>query len=400
MSTVEVFVPRESVNDDSVIIADWLVSMGDKVQKGQPIANIETSKAVIELSAEAGGYIEILNPAKAEVPVGSVIARVTSEPPTSAFSRPSNSEHQKRSEVKTPKSAELAQTPIEESLEQQPTKDHLVPFDAGERNPATIRSLRFSGRAKALINARNIDPTIFGDKGLVKESHVLEFLAKSETLASADSHGSVPEQSSGAENTPSDIAAFEVETEALATNACVNRKIGLLHDIRSSAGERGRSIAWLSANYFWKSWFLRNLVRWVPYGFPQLVHRLRGVRIGKGCFIDPTAIVETAYGEQVVIGNDVRISAGAVIMTHIKAPHLLRDYGLVPLVKKPVVLEDHSFVGVNAVIMPGVTVGKGSVVASGSVVLVDVPQFTMVAGNPAKLVKRFSFRGKLSQKSP
>jgi acetyltransferase-like isoleucine patch superfamily enzyme len=39
--------------------------------------------------------------------------------------------------------------------------------------------------------------------------------------------------------------------------------------------------------------------------------------------------------------------------------------------------------------MPGVTVGEGGVVTSGSVVLADVPPFTMVSGNPAKIVKRF-----------
>jgi len=60
-----------------------------------------------------------------------------------------------------------------------------------------------------------------------------------------------------------------------------------------------------------------------------------------------------------------------------------------PAVVKPVVLEDHCFIGVNAVVMPGVTVGKASVVASGSVVVSNVPPFTMVSGNPAKVIKRF-----------
>ena len=47
------------------------------------------------------------------------------------------------------------------------------------------------------------------------------------------------------------------------------------------------------------------------------------------------------------------------------------------------------FIGVNAVIMPGVKIGKGAVVASGSVVTSNVKQFTMVSGNPAKIVKEF-----------
>jgi acetyltransferase-like isoleucine patch superfamily enzyme len=122
----------------------------------------------------------------------------------------------------------------------------------------------------------------------------------------------------------------------------------------------------------------------------MVVHRLRGVKIGADCFIDPNAILETAYPDNITLGNDVRITAGAIIMTHIKPPHYLRDEGLVPNVLKPVVLHDHSFIGVNAVILPGVTVGKAAVVASGAVVSSDVPAYTMVAGNPAKVIKRFA----------
>ena len=85
----------------------------------------------------------------------------------------------------------------------------------------------------------------------------------------------------------------------------------------------------------------------------------------------------------------MRITAGTIIMTHIKAPVHLRETGIMPAVYKPVVLQDHCFIGVNAVIMPGVTVGKGSVVASGAVVVKNVPPYTMVAGNPAKAIKQF-----------
>ena len=130
-------------------------------------------------------------------------------------------------------------------------------------------------------------------------------------------------------------------------------------------------------------------MRWAPRGVILVVHRLRGVKIGRDCYIDPNALLETAYPENITIGNDVRVTARAVIMTHIKAPHYLRETGIMPLVLKPVVLEDHSFIGVNCVIMPGVTVGMASVVASGAVVMTNVPPFTMVAGNPAKVVKHF-----------
>ncbi len=121
----------------------------------------------------------------------------------------------------------------------------------------------------------------------------------------------------------------------------------------------------------------------------ELVHRVRGVKMGRDCFVDPSAILETAYPENIRLGDDVRVTAGAVIMTHIKAPQYLRATGIMPMVLKPVILDDHCFIGVNAVVMPGVTVGKASVVASGSVVVADVPAYTLVSGNPAKVMKRF-----------
>jgi len=168
------------------------------------------------------------------------------------------------------------------------------------------------------------------------------------------------------------------------------RPRGLLGDAARSADERGRGVTWLVWNYFWRNWLLGNLVRVAPRGVINVLHRWRGVRMGRDCYIDPNAILETAYPENISLGDDVRVTAGAIVMTHIKAPHYLRDKGFVPAVLQPVRLDDHSFIGVNAVVLPGVSVGKAAVVASGAVVSADVPPFTMVAGNPAKVVKRFA----------
>jgi len=168
------------------------------------------------------------------------------------------------------------------------------------------------------------------------------------------------------------------------------RRGGLFADARRSASDRDRSLLWLAWNYLWRNWLLGNLVRVAPRGVITVLHRWRGVKIGSDCFIDPNAILETAYPENITLGDDVRVTAGVIIMTHIKPPHYLRDHALVPTVLKPVVLGDHSFIGVNAVILPGVTVGKAAVVASGAVVSSDVSPFTMVSGNPAKVIKRFT----------
>lgn len=57
---------------------------------------------------------------------------------------------------------------------------------------------------------------------------------------------------------------------------------------------------------------------------------------------------------------------------------------------KPVVIEDNVWIGINTVICPGVTIGKGSIVSANSVVSRDVPPMTIVAGNPAIVVKEYN----------
>jgi acetyltransferase-like isoleucine patch superfamily enzyme len=91
---------------------------------------------------------------------------------------------------------------------------------------------------------------------------------------------------------------------------------------------------------------------------------------------------EIHCGKEITIGDNCIIAWDVVIMDW--------DYhrlnGKVP-VRKPVHIEDNVWIGCRAIILKGVTIGKGSVVAAGSVVTRDVPPNTLVAGNPAKIVK-------------
>jgi acetyltransferase-like isoleucine patch superfamily enzyme len=57
---------------------------------------------------------------------------------------------------------------------------------------------------------------------------------------------------------------------------------------------------------------------------------------------------------------------------------------------RPVLIEDNVWIGSGAIIMPGVTIGQGSIVAAGAVVMVSVPPNTMVAGNPARQLRRLT----------
>ena len=61
-----------------------------------------------------------------------------------------------------------------------------------------------------------------------------------------------------------------------------------------------------------------------------------------------------------------------------------------PLFSKPVFIEDNVWVGEMVTILPGVTIGKGSIIGANSVVAKDIPEFCIAVGNPARVIKRFS----------
>lgn len=56
--------------------------------------------------------------------------------------------------------------------------------------------------------------------------------------------------------------------------------------------------------------------------------------------------------------------------------------------RNPVIINDNVWIGMNAIILPGVTIGKGAVIAAGSVVTKDVPPYSLVGGNPAKIIRQ------------
>lgn len=56
---------------------------------------------------------------------------------------------------------------------------------------------------------------------------------------------------------------------------------------------------------------------------------------------------------------------------------------------RPINIEDNVWIGINCIVLPGVTIGKGSVIAAGSVVVKDIPPMSVAGGNPAKVIKQY-----------
>lgn len=86
-----------------------------------------------------------------------------------------------------------------------------------------------------------------------------------------------------------------------------------------------------------------------------------------------------ALHDRVTIGRRVVINDGVVLLT---ATHSLQDPGWSHK-KAPIVIGDYAWVATSAIVLPGVTIGRGSVVGAGAVVRRDVPDYAIVSGNPA-----------------
>ncbi|MFO7823378.1 MAG: acyltransferase [Cyclobacterium sp.] len=111
-----------------------------------------------------------------------------------------------------------------------------------------------------------------------------------------------------------------------------------------------------------------------------------GLKVGDQSSIGPYSYI--GCSGYIEIGNNVMMSPRVSIYAE---NHVFEDTGR-PMIEQGVhrsfvIIEDDCWIASHAVILAGVTVGKGSVVAAGSIVTRDVPPFSVVAGNPAKVIK-------------
>ena len=91
--------------------------------------------------------------------------------------------------------------------------------------------------------------------------------------------------------------------------------------------------------------------------------------------------------ERIIIGKNVRISQYVLIMDN--DFHQVTDH-FADGKKKPIIIEDDVWIAAKATILKGVRIGKGAVIAAGAVVTKDVEPYTLVAGVPAKVIRRLN----------
>lgn len=116
--------------------------------------------------------------------------------------------------------------------------------------------------------------------------------------------------------------------------------------------------------------------------------------IGNRVHIGAYAMIIAA--NKIKIGNNVLLSERVTILDH---AHAYEDINL-PVIDQPImgkgeiIIEDECFIGINSVIIGNLKIGKHAVIGANSVVTHDVPAYTVVAGSPAKIIKKYDFRKK------
>jgi maltose O-acetyltransferase len=114
------------------------------------------------------------------------------------------------------------------------------------------------------------------------------------------------------------------------------------------------------------------------------------VSIGKDTFIGEQVLITGAESTKIRIGNNVDIAPRVVILSGTHEIDMIGDHSAGEGKGAPVWIQDGVWIGANSTILPGVTIGKKSVIGAGSVVNRDIPAFCIAVGNPCRPVKRWN----------
>ena len=142
------------------------------------------------------------------------------------------------------------------------------------------------------------------------------------------------------------------------------------------------------------------------------VFPFRDFKMGKNSTIEDFSTINNGMGD-VIIGDGVRVGISNVVIGPvtigndvIMAQHVVisgMNHGYedpcVPIrhqkcIASTIIIEDEVWIGANVVITPGVRIGRHAIVAAGAVVTKDVSPYTIVGGNPAKILKQYNFQTK------
>jgi acetyltransferase-like isoleucine patch superfamily enzyme len=323
-------VPREGVNDDTVRVVEWLVADGDKVEAGQPIVVIETTKATVDLDAGASGFVFHLAKVGADVAVGSAVGVISP----------------------------AAERPVD-----------LTP--AGAAAGSEGGDVIITAKARALMAAHELSEEVFAGLEVVRTSDVEEYLANRAGAvepAVRRFRGAALDPDADWDEVLSD-PRYQDLMELLTR---LRRRMKARYDRHVGTGE-----------LLHDRWELAR-----EYGFGEgtsiyddcLV--FGAVSLGHDCWVGPGCILDGSGGG-LTVGHHVDIGAGSHVYTHNTVERALTGHRA-PIFHKPTRIGNCCFIGPGSIIAPGTVLGDHCFVAAGSYVEGVFGDNFFISGNPAR----------------
>lgn len=177
-----------------------------------------------------------------------------------------------------------------------------------------------------------------------------------------------------------------------------------MSDFRSLRYRSGFTSAAMLRRFVWEVvWLLafRTTPRWALHGWRRFLLRSFGAEVGAGCRIAPSCRVWAPWnlvmGEfsvlgdgvdcysmgRITIGSKVAVSQRSFLCTGSHDIHSLSR----PLITGPIVIEDHVWIAAESFVHPNVVIREGAVIGARSVVLRDMPAWSLCAGHPCRKIK-------------
>ena len=138
----------------------------------------------------------------------------------------------------------------------------------------------------------------------------------------------------------------------------------------------------MSFRNFYRKWYAFFVGRKNPLKYAKKV----GVNIKGRCYI----YGPHSWGSEpwmITLGDNCYVASGVRFITHDGGTVLFRDRVPDLEITKPIVCGDNVYIGVNCLILPGVTIGNNVVIGAGSIVTKDIPDNSVAAGVPARVIK-------------
>ena len=164
---------------------------------------------------------------------------------------------------------------------------------------------------------------------------------------------------------------------------------GFIGSLKKSAKMHGYE-GFIKVFYFFiikiVDYFLSMIAYFAPYNSIRIpCHRLRGVKIGHRVLIGYHCVLDEVFPDFITIEDDVSLAGKVYLLTHSNPYEFYK--GKVKSYVAPIVIKKNAWITINVTILPGVTIGEGSIITAGSVVNKDIPDHVIAGGNPAKVIK-------------